>query len=266
MNEGPLSHDGREEGSAKALDILFDRIDYHFNDPSLASLALTHRSYSNENNQTAPEHNERLEFLGDAVLDLVISHMLMERYPGMAEGELSKTRAGMVSEAALAEIAREIDLGAHLLMGRGEIRSRGYERDSILADALEALIAAVFLDAGGFGQVPVVAALVERLFGAHLHTGEPTLSLADFKTSLQERVQKQYKDTVRYVILKEEGPDHAKLFQAAVYLRDLELGRGEGTSKKQAEQDAARLALYELQQALERKQGKKRPTGRTIKE
>ena len=128
----------------KGLEQLYERIGYRFRDPALALLALTHTSYSNENPREAPQHNERLEFLGDAVLDFIVSDLLMSRYPDLPEGDLSKMRAGLVSEAALATIARELELGPHLRMGRGEEQSGGRLKDSILSDTLEALLAAVY--------------------------------------------------------------------------------------------------------------------------
>ncbi len=228
------------------------RMGYAFNDAVLLTLALTHKSYSNENPATAPEHNERLEFLGDAVLDFVISDLLMALYPLLPEGELSKTRAGLVSEPALAQIARELQLGSCLRMGRGERISGGNDKDSILSDGLEALIAAVYLDgkggAGGDTNGGIAAArrLIEGLYAGRLKSAGQPLRLVDHKTELQELVQKRHKDTVRYTILEEAGPDHAKEFEAAVVFRGQELARGRGRSKKQAEQEAAQAALAAL--------------------
>lgn len=232
------------------MEELFERLGYAFRDPTLAQLALTHTSYSNENPREAPQHNERLEFLGDAVLDFVVSDLLMTRYPELPEGNLSKMRAALVSEGALAGIARELRLGEYLRMGRGEEQSGGREKDSILSNALEALFAAVYLDGNGLGSLQAIQAVVERLFAHRLEDAGRPLHLEDFKTELQERVQSRYKDTVHYVILQEAGPDHDKQFEAAVVFRDRELGRGRGRSKKQAEQEAARLALQGLEASL----------------
>jgi len=222
---------------------LFERLGYAFDDPALAELALTHTSYSNENPHKAPQHNERLEFLGDAVLDFVVSDLLMARYPALPEGDLSKMRAGLVSEAALAEIARALELGPCLRMGRGEEQSGGRDKDSILSNGLEALFAAVYLDSAPKTGLAAIQAVVHRLFEPRLEEAGQPRRLEDFKTELQELVQSRYRDIVRYVITHETGPDHEKQFEAAVLFRERELGRGSGRSKKQAEQHAARLAL-----------------------
>jgi ribonuclease-3 len=233
---------------SEATEELLARLGYSFADPTLLALALTHKSYANENPQTAPQHNERLEFLGDAVLDFVISDLLMGAHPDLAEGDLSKVRAGLVSESSLAPIARSLRLGDFLRMGRGEETSGGREKDSILSDALEALLAAVYLDSRKRLGVEAVHAVVAGLFGDRLNPEGAIARLSDFKTELQEVVQKRFRETVRYAITQEEGPDHEKWFQAAVYFRERELGRGSGRSKKQAEQSAAQLALRQLLQ------------------
>lgn len=233
-----------QQGAAQ----LFERLGYAFTDPALAELALTHTSYSNENPHKAPQHNERLEFLGDAVLDFVVSDLLMARYPALPEGDLSKMRAGLVSENALAEIARHLELGPHLRMGRGEEQSGGREKDSILANALEALVAAVYLDSAPRRGIAAVQEVLRSLFEPRLEEAGQPRRLADFKTELQELVQSRYRDTVHYVITQESGPDHEKQFEAAVMFRERELGRGSGRSKKQAEQKAARLALERMRQ------------------
>ena len=235
----------------KELEALFQRAGYRFRDGSLAAQALTHKSYSNENPRQAPEHNERMEFLGDAVLDFVISDLLMSGYPELSEGHLSKMRAGLVSEPALASVARDLGLGAHLRMGRGEAHSGGQDKDSILSDALEALFAAIYLDSAPTDGVATIRQVVGRLFGERLRKAGGQRQLADFKTELQERVQKHYKETVRYSITRERGPDHEKQFDAAVSLQNRELGRGSGRTKKQAEQEAARRALSALEAAGE---------------
>jgi ribonuclease-3 len=228
------------------MERLYERLGYTFRDPARVLLALTHTSYSNENPRAAPQHNERLEFLGDAVLDFVISDLLMERFPELPEGDLSKMRAALVSEGALASIARELELGGYLRMGRGEEQSGGRAKDSILSNALEALLAAIYLDGGGADGLAAIQGVVHGLFAPRLGDSGLPRPLEDFKTELQERVQSRYKDTVRYVIIQEAGPDHNKQFEAAVLFRNRELGRGAGRSKKQAEQNAARLALRQL--------------------
>jgi ribonuclease III len=233
----------------QGIEPLYRRLGYAFRDGALVRLALTHTSFSNENPRQAPQHNERLEFLGDAVLDFVISDLLMTRYPALSEGDLSKMRAGLVSETALAAIARELELGPCLLMGRGEEQSGGRDKDSILSNALEALLAAVYLDSAPAGGLASIQQVVRDLFEPRLEEAGRPRQLEDFKTELQELVQSRYKDTVHYEITAELGPDHDKHFEAAVFFRDRELGRGSGRSKKQAEQNAARLALQAMKPA-----------------
>jgi len=244
------THDGPGHGGVpmeqRGIERLYERLGYTFRDPALALLALTHTSYSNENPRAAPHHNERLEFLGDAVLDFVVSDLLMTRYPRLSEGDLSKMRAGLVSESALAAIARELGLGSHLRMGRGEEQSGGRDKDSILSNALEALLAAVYLDSAPDAGLQAIQVVVHGLFAHRMEQAGQPLRLEDFKTELQELVQSRFKDTVRYEITLEAGPDHDKHFEAAVYFRERELGRGNGRSKKQAEQNAARLALQAM--------------------
>lgn len=222
---------------------LLERLQYAFKNHDLYLLALTHKSYTNENPEEAPQHNERLEFLGDAVLDFLVSDLLMAQYPTAPEGVLSKMRASLVSEAALAEVALELDLGACLRMGRGEETSGGREKDSILSDALEALIAAIYLDSVESEGVTAINRVILDLFLKRAATPVNSPGLIDYKTELQEFMQKRHKDSVRYEIMQEEGPDHSKVFEAAVIFRNQELGRGSGKSKKQAEQAAARKGL-----------------------
>jgi ribonuclease-3 len=226
---------------------LFERMGYTFADPELFQLSLTHKSFANENAQTTRGHNERLEFLGDAVLDFVVSDLLVARYPALSEGELSKLRASLVTESSLAEIAREIELGELLRIGRGEDQSGGRKKSSILSDALEALLAGVYLDSKERGGMAAVYGVIERLIAPRLEAAAGDGASLDFKTELQELVQKLFRETVRYRILQESGPDHEKTFEAAVIFKDQEHGRGRGRSKKQAEQAAAKTALAGLQ-------------------
>jgi ribonuclease III len=252
--------DDAQRGTGAAMEQLgigrlYEQLGYVFKNPELARLALTHTSFSNENAREAPQHNERLEFLGDAVLDFVVSDLLMTRYPALPEGDLSKMRAGLVSEIALAAIARDLELGPHLLMGRGEEQSGGREKDSILSNALEALLAAVYLDSAPHEGVAAIQRVVQRLFEHRLEDAGRPRQLEDFKTELQELIQSRYKDTVRYEITHEAGPDHEKHFEAAVFFRERELGRGTGRSKKHAEQNAARLALQAMRPGLREQSG-----------
>ena len=225
---------------------LCQRLNYTFRNEHLLLQALTHTSYSNENPTQGTGHNERLEFLGDAILDFVISDQLMRRHPELPEGDLTRMRASMVSEPALATIARNLDLGRFLRMGKGERRSGGNNKDSLLSDALEALIAAIYLDSSAHGGVEDIQRILLHLFGAALDFTLGPSTLEDHKTTLQEWVQGTHKDTVHYDIVRETGPDHDKSFLAAVYFHEKELGRGEGHSKKSAEQEAARQALQNL--------------------
>lgn len=232
--------------SGQAESSLASRVGHHFSDPGLLLLAMTHRSYANEHPDEGAAHNERLEFLGDAVLDLVVSDLLYARYPDLAEGELSKLRASLVSEASLADLARELDLGSALRIGRGEASSGGRTKASLLSDALEAVIAAIYLDSGPGQGIDAVRNLVARWIGQRIDHALDAAVL-DFKTELQEWAQKRYKESVHYRIVAEGGPDHEKTFESAVFLHERELARGQGKSKKQAEQAAARAALAAIQ-------------------
>lgn len=214
---------------------------YTFRERGLLEQALRHASWCNEHPTEQLEDNERLEFLGDAVLDLVVGHKLMTRYPQLREGPLSVTRAQVVSEAGLSEVAAQLGLGAWLMLGKGEEKSGGRTKASILADAFEAILAAVYLD-GGF-----VAAeeIVERLLAQRIETVE-FKGFYDFKTRLQETAQAQLKATPTYKVVQELGPDHDKRFVVVVTLGVDEWGRAVGKSKKEAEQMAAAEAHFRL--------------------
>jgi ribonuclease-3 len=217
-----------------------ERIGFTFRDAGLLVHALTHKSYANENR--VPYHNERMEFLGDAVLGLVISEYLMKACPDSTEGDLSKLRAAVVSEPALAAISREIGLGDHLLLGKGEDQTGGRNKDSLLADCLEALIAAVYLDAGK----NAADSLVMRLFEETIKKTTSSGGSLDYKTALQEICQEQLKQLPEYRIVSETGPDHQKQFEMEVWIKGQLSGRGTGKSKKEAEQRAAGEALAKL--------------------
>jgi ribonuclease-3 len=225
--------------AADALERLAVRLGYRFDDPDLLDLALTHRSYCAEH----PGHlsNERLEFLGDAVLGMVVTDHIFTAYPGMPEGELAKLRASVVSAAALAELASELELGAAVRLGKGEAASGGGRKPSILADALEAVFGAVYLDGGMEAVRPLVRRLLdERILAAAAGPGGH-----DFKTQLQELAARHFEELPSY-LLRDEGPDHEKRFFATVYLGGEAQGAGEGRSKKQAEQAAAHAAWGQL--------------------
>jgi len=212
---------------------------YTFKDPELLKEALRHSSFVNEHHAGGQlRDNERLEFLGDAVLNLVIGHLLMRAYPTLREGELSRVRANMVNELQLAEIARGLNLGGYLMLGRGEIQTGGQDKNSLLANALEALIAAVYLD-GGFAHA---FKMVEHHFGSLVQSAPSSSCSQDFKSRLQEAVQSSTREIPRYTLLEQTGPDHDKTFRVKVNVIDIET-EGIGKSKKTAEQDAARRAL-----------------------
>ena len=221
-------------------------LDYQFTNPSFLHEALTHKSYVNEHRDHEHKHNERLEFLGDAVLSLIVSDYLAQRYPELSEGGLSKLKAKLVSETSLASAARRIDLGACLRLGRGEERSNGREKASVLADALEAVIAAVYLD-GGFeaSRDVTLGILADELRHVEFLHAQPGGD--DYKTRLQEWCQQRYESLPRYVIVCETGPDHQKLFEVDVHVNDRALGSGKGHSKKEAEQAAAQRALEQTE-------------------
>jgi ribonuclease III len=226
--------------------MLEGHLGYTFADPALCEAALTHKSWVNEATDPTRTDNERLEFLGDAVLALVVSDLLMRRFPDRAEGELSKTRAVIVSEAGLARAAQAIGLGQWVFLGRGEDQAGGRGKPSILSDALEALMGAIYLD-GGLAPARAVA---ERLFGDALKDAHNE-ARHDYKSRLQERSQALLQATPQYRVVGQEGPDHDKRFAVTISLGGREYGRAVGRSKKEAEQSAAAQALAILDGARE---------------
>jgi ribonuclease III len=223
---------------------LQEKISYRFRSSQLLTQALIHRSFLHESTAQG-EDNERLEFLGDSVIEVVVSHLLMTRFPHLTEGGLSKTRAEFVKEGTLAALAREIRLGDALRLGRGEEETEGRAKDSILAGGFEALMAAVYLD-GGYDEAFRV---IEGLFTPRLTTIKEKLEDKDFKTRLQEYTQRNLNDTPRYTVAREDGPDHAKTFEVVISIKGKSYGKGRGKSKKEAEQRAAEEALRSLQEA-----------------
>jgi ribonuclease-3 len=222
------------------VEALAERLGRRFLDPDLLLRALAHRSWCAETEGAAS--NERLEFLGDAVLGLVVTDHLFRAYPDLPEGELAKVRSSLVNSEALAEVAGNLDVGDALLLGKGEGASGGREKPSILADAMEAVIGAVYLDGGWEAAAQLVLGLLaERIEEAAAGPGGQ-----DYKTRLQELAARRFEQLPRYEV-DDEGPDHAKRFFARVYLTGKLAGRGEGRSKKQAEQAAARMAWLTLQ-------------------
>ncbi|MDD5448924.1 MAG: ribonuclease III [Actinomycetota bacterium] len=224
------------EGSINELE---DIIGYHFRDSSLLKLALTHRSYAFEQGLPAASTNERLEFLGDAVVETAASHFLYDNFPQLPEGDMTKLRASLVRGKSLARIARKLGLNRYVFLSKGEEASGGRQKDSIMADTFEAVVGAVYLD-GGFevarGMVincigPMVARVIDR-------------GTEDYKSELQEQAAKR--SDVPVYLIEEEGPDHFKTFYATVEVRGKKFGPASGSTKKDAEQQAARIALEEL--------------------
>lgn len=214
-------------------------IDYRFQNIMLLQNALSHSSYANEHWHNSLMSNERLEFLGDSVLGMVVAEYLYRNFPDRPEGDLTRMRADMVCEQALAEVANRLDLGRHLLLGHGEEQG-GRTRASILADAVESVIAASFLDGG----MDAARAFIERFILCDVPVTR--LHNVDHKTALQELVQKKKDQQLSYVLVGESGPDHDKRFEVAVFLNGDKIGQGSGSSKKRAEQDAARCAMESL--------------------
>lgn len=216
---------------------------YQFHSQKLLSQALTHSSYPNEHSGDKSECNERLEFLGDAVLELVSSEFLFQKYPDMPEGELTRTRASLVCEPTLAYCAGELDLGSYLRLGKGEDATGGRLRHSVVSDAMEALIGAIYLD-GGFDSAK---AFIHRFI---LNDMEHKKLFYDSKTILQEIVQGSgNSEELNYVLLRESGPDHNKRFEVAARLGDEEIGRGIGRTKKAAEALAAYRGILKLKKS-----------------
>lgn len=230
------------ENNKSRLQELEEILGYSFRDPRLLQLALIHRSYAFEHDARQDVDNERLEFLGDAVLDLTIGYALFQKYPEMREGELTKLRAMLVNEAHLAVMAEHISLGRFLYLGKGEDSSNGRSKPSILSCSYEAVVGAIFHD-GGYGAV---SDFVQRHFVPRLDGRRAQLHLADAKSALQELTQEKYNEAPVYVLEKAEGPDHRKIFTVSVRFRGAVLAYGQATSKKEAEQKGAAAALLKL--------------------
>lgn len=215
-------------------------IGYRFKNITLLQNALTHSSYANERWHDASRSNERLEFLGDSVLGMVVAEYLYKTFPNRPEGELTKMRADMVCEQTLAAVAAKVDLGRHILLGHGEDRFGGRNRGSILADAVEALIAACFLDGG----LEAAKGIIQRFILTDVPVNK--LHNTDYKTALQELVQQKKNQVLSYQLVEESGPDHDKHFVVEVSLNGQVVGTGSGSSKKRAEQQAACNAIAQL--------------------
>ena len=224
------------------LSKLEEIISYKFKNKNLLKEALTHRSYLNENPSCGVSHNERLEFLGDAVLELAVTEELFNRYPDHSEGELTPIRSALVNFQMLAQIASSLDLGEFILLSRGETKDMGRAREVILANGLEALLGAMYLD----GNYETVKVFVNRFVLSHLEEVMRKGLYRDAKSLLQEKIQEQLKLTPTYKVLKETGPDHEKIFTVGVYFGDNLIAEGNGPSKQEAEVEAAKAALEQL--------------------
>lgn len=216
-----------------------DELIYQFTDTSLMTTAMTHSSYANEHRDLHMQNNERLEFLGDSILGLVSADYVFHRYPNVPEGQLTKVRAAVVCEKTLYEVAKELGLDHHLLLGHGEEMGGGRQRPSILADSVEALIGAIYLDGG----LEAARSFIMTFLPAKVDLAEAGHAFRDYKTALQEIVQKNRQETLQYRLSGESGPDHDKRFTVQVLLNSNIFAEGIGRSKKEAEQMAARSAL-----------------------
>lgn len=225
------------ENIEKNIETFEKKIKYNFKNKELIYEALSHSSYANEKKKTR-HSNERLEFLGDSVLSIVVSQYLFQHFTHLPEGELTKIRASLVCEKSLYDFAKQIDLGQHLLLGKGEENTGGRQRVSILADAFEAVIAAVFLDGG----LEAARTHILRFIPKDIDNRK-SVSFSDHKTILQEIIQKNPEEKIEYRLVGQSGPDHNKAFKVQVYLNSNVIGTGVGRSKKEAEQMAAKEAL-----------------------
>lgn len=254
QREAALAADALEEGATLEGDpsrhgppdpgVLEERLGHRFGDPDLLRRALTHRSYANEREDDVVD-NEVMEFLGDAVLGFVISELLYRRHPDLSEGEMSKVKAYLVSADSLARQAEELDLGRFLMLGKGEEKTAGRAKDSLLSNAFEAVTAAIYLDAG----MEAARGFIERLLWPDAIEGlRRESSINDFKSRLQERLQAETRTLPVYQVVAEYGPDHDKVFQVEVRVDDRPIAEGEGRTKKAAEQEAAEAALETLEE------------------
>ena len=225
------------------IDSLEEIIGHKFNTPALLEAALTHSSYANEmkNKNVGIVYNERLEFLGDSVLSIIVSEHIFDDYKKLPEGELTKIRANVVCEKTLAKLAHSIELGKYLRLGHGESNGGGRERASILADAFEAVLAAIYLDSGNDKEE--VSKFLMPLIGPEITNYVSAGLMTDYKTELQQIIQQAEGEKLEYVLIGESGPDHEKVFEVEARLNSNIIGRGSGRSKRAAEQNAAKMAL-----------------------
>ena len=221
-----------------------EKLNYKFKNVELLKNALIHSSYANEHQSKDIKNNERLEFLGDSVINLIVSDYIYKKHPNGTEGELSKIRASTVCEAALAYMARNLCLGTYIFLGKGEEMSGGSNRESILADGFEALIGAIYLDSDIETVRDIIINKIEEQIFENYNIDS---LLRDYKTELQEKIQTNKNVIIEYKIYKEEGPDHDKTFYTKVYSNNIEIGKGMGKNKKESEQMAAKIALEEIE-------------------
>lgn len=214
-------------------------LEYSFKNADILSHALIHSSYINENRMNPTAHNERLEFLGDAVLELVTSEYIYNSFPDMTEGEMSKLRASVVNEGILARCAKERNFGDFLKMGKGEMANGGRDRESILADTFEAIIGAIYLDGGYDAAKRFILCALE----ADIHSMKGLTWISDCKTHLQEQLQRNSQEPIEYYVVNEEGPEHSKVFTVELAHDGRVMAQGSGRNKKEAEQEAARKAI-----------------------
>jgi ribonuclease-3 len=229
-----------ERDRLEALSVLQGEISYQFNDPDLLNVALTHRSYANERPDGAFRDNERFEFLGDSILNVIISHLIMERFPHCHEGELTRLRASLVNQKSLARVSKNLGINQYLLLGKGESLRGGREKSSLISDAYEALIGAVYLD-GGFEKA---FGVVEKQFTPLLDKG--LTDDGDFKTKVQQISQSRFGCSPRYRLSHVKGPEHDKTFGAEIFIDGQLYGYGTGKNKKEAQQNAAQEAFKRI--------------------
>ncbi|MBU3915019.1 ribonuclease III [bacterium] len=244
MTESTQTNENQEsEGEPRNLPELQKEIGYEFKNIRYLVQALTHKSYAHEHDK---ENNERLEFLGDAILQFAMSDYLMTHYPDLPEGMLSKFRAVLVSENGLSVLAKKIDLGKYLYIGKGEKITGGREKNSILSDALEALLSAIYLDSRDEFGITQIINIISNLFKDEIKNAEKTFATIDYKTDFQEYIQKNKIGNLAYKVIEETGPDHDKEFVTALMVNDKIFGIGRGKSKKISEQNAAINAFEKL--------------------
>ncbi len=224
------------------LEIFQQILNYRFSNTDLLDNALTHRSFVNENSSLGCNDNERLEFLGDAILGLCLSDLLVRKFPDYAEGQLSKLRAYVINEQSLAALARNLHIGDYLLLGKGEENSGGRTKASILSNAFEAVVAAIYFDCG----LEKAYKFLKNIFEPLVEQGMKSFVYKDYKTAIQEICQNRFKETPRYMLINEVGPDHNKVFEVSLCVAGMITTTGMGKSKREAEQRAAQRALEEL--------------------